>query len=391
MSETQASEIQINVKGPSELKLQITIATDKTVLELKQAISEKSDVAADRQRLIYSGRVLKDDDALNTYKIQSGHTIHMVKGVARSGGSSAGASAATPQQLPTMQTGQNVHDPLTQLNSHLGFGAMAGLNPFGEMGVNPNDPNMMQTMMNSPEFLQQMSAMMSNPAIMDQVIAMNPDLAAMGPQVRQAFQDERFRQMLSNPESLQGMLRMASAMRGAGFAPPGFGAPQSSFPAPGIPGNVSNSTSTDTASAGSNTTTSPSTGPGATTGQQPNPFSLLAGLSALGAPPASGNNTTGTGTNPPPNPFGFDPALMQQMLAFGSPFGPGAGGLGSYGAGGAAPQPADSRPPEERFQVQLQQLQDMGFSNASQNVRALLATGGNVQAAIDYIFSGGGL
>lgn len=86
--------------------------------------------------------MLQDDDALNTYKIQSGHTIHMVKGVARSGGSSAGASAATPQQLPTMQTGQNVHDPLTQLNSHLGFGAMAGLNPFGEMGVNPNDPNM---------------------------------------------------------------------------------------------------------------------------------------------------------------------------------------------------------------------------------------------------------
>ena len=41
--------------GPSELKLQITIATDKTVADLKQAIAEKSDVPADRQRLIYSG------------------------------------------------------------------------------------------------------------------------------------------------------------------------------------------------------------------------------------------------------------------------------------------------------------------------------------------------
>jgi hypothetical protein len=38
-----------------------------------------------------------------------------------------------------------------------------------------------------------------------------------------------------------------------------------------------------------------------------------------------------------------------------------------------------------------QQLQDMGFSNASQNVRALLATGGNVHAAIEYILGGGGL
>jgi ubiquilin len=69
--ETAAPEIQINVKGecplesntipysippgPSELKLQITINTDKTVLELKQAIAAKSDVEAERQRLIYSG------------------------------------------------------------------------------------------------------------------------------------------------------------------------------------------------------------------------------------------------------------------------------------------------------------------------------------------------
>ena len=67
----------------------------------------------------------------------------MVKGVARSSAGTSGSSTTNqPQQLPTMQTGQNVHDPLTQLNSHQGFGLMAGLNPFGEMGVNPNDPNM---------------------------------------------------------------------------------------------------------------------------------------------------------------------------------------------------------------------------------------------------------
>ena len=39
----------------------------------------------------------------------------------------------------------------------------------------------------------------------------------------------------------------------------------------------------------------------------------------------------------------------------------------------------------------FQQLQDMGFTNASQNVRALLATGGNVHSAIEYILGGGGL
>lgn len=43
-----------------------------------------------------------------------------------------------------MQAGQNIHDPLTQLNSHLGYGAMAGLNPFADMGLNQNDPNMVR-------------------------------------------------------------------------------------------------------------------------------------------------------------------------------------------------------------------------------------------------------
>jgi ubiquilin len=41
--------------------------------------------------------------------------------------------------------------------------------------------------------------------------------------------------------------------------------------------------------------------------------------------------------------------------------------------------------------VHLQQLNDMGFTNASQNVRALLATAGNVHSAIEYILGGGGL
>lgn len=51
----QISFAESSYEGPSELKLQISISTDKTVRELKQAIADKSDVEADRQRLIYSG------------------------------------------------------------------------------------------------------------------------------------------------------------------------------------------------------------------------------------------------------------------------------------------------------------------------------------------------
>ncbi|PSR72593.1 hypothetical protein PHLCEN_2v11586 [Hermanssonia centrifuga] len=371
MSDTQApAEIQINVKGPSELKLQITISTDKTVADLKQAIAEKSDVSADRQRLIYSGRVLKDEDVLNIYKIQASHTIHMVKGVSRSAGSTSQTPAA-PQPLPTMQTGQNPHDPLTQLNGHMGFGAMAGFNPFAQMGVNPHDPNMLQGLMDNPQFLQQMAQVMSDPTVMDQVIASNPQLAGMGPQVREMFQNEGFRQMMSNPESLRWMLQMSNMMNG------GAGGP-GSFPAPGLP-------STATAGQGTGTPGSPSAvGATPSGGAQPffNPWFPP-------APGASGNNvnTGATGHTGPAAPFPApNPAMMQQMM---NTLGGGAG-FGGFGPPSPA-TPADSRPAEERFQVQLQQLQDMGFVNAQQNVRALLATGGNVHSAIEYILGGGGL
>ncbi|KAF9225119.1 hypothetical protein BS17DRAFT_807508 [Gyrodon lividus] len=359
------SEIQINVKGPSELKLQITISTDKTVLELKQAIAEKSDVEADRQRLIYSGRVLKDEDQLLVYKIQSSHTIHMVKGVSRSAASPSSQQAPPTQSLPSMQAGQNPHDPLTQINGHMGFGALAGFNPFADMGVNQNDPNMMQTLMSSPQFLQQMSSVMSNPAVLDQLIASNPQLSAIAPQVRELFQSEQFRHMMSNPETFRSMLQMASAFRGMGGDPFGnsFGggaAGAGAFPAPGVPSTGTTTTSAD----------------GQQQSQQQHPANPFASFFPPPQPSATGAGAV---------PNLFDPALMQQMqTAFGG-FG------GGFGAPAAAAAPADTRPPEERFQVQLQQLQDMGFTNAAQNVRALLATAGNVHAAIEYILSGGGL
>lgn len=54
----------------------------------------------------------------------------------------------------------------------------------------------MQGMLNNPAFLDQMSSVMSDPAILDQIIASNPQLAAMGPQARQLFQSEGFRNMM---------------------------------------------------------------------------------------------------------------------------------------------------------------------------------------------------
>lgn len=72
--------INVNIKSSSDKKFVIAIDTDKTVLDLKNAIAEQTEVPAERQRLIYSGRVLKDPDTLADCKVADGNTIHMVKG-----------------------------------------------------------------------------------------------------------------------------------------------------------------------------------------------------------------------------------------------------------------------------------------------------------------------
>ena len=86
------------------------------------------------------------------------------------------------------------------------------------------------------------------------------------------------------------------------------------------------------------------------------------------------------------------PVSVQQLLggmggSGGNPLSP----FGGFGMGAAPTPPTDTRSPEERFATQLAQMNEMGFVDGRQNVRALLATNGNVHAAIEYILGGGGM
>jgi ubiquilin len=102
------------------------------------------------------------------------------------------------------------------------------------------------------------------------------------------------------------------------------------------------------------------------------------GFPPFGAPPSmpdTGAANSGTTSPPAMNPFA---AL----------FGPG-GGFGAGGFGSPPPPPQDNRPPEEVYEVQLRQLNEMGFFEFDRNVSALRRSGGNVQGAIDYLLGGG--
>jgi ubiquilin len=76
---------------------------------------------------------------------------------------------------------------------------------------------------------------------------------------------------------------------------------------------------------------------------------------------------------------------MQQMFGGGG-LGGGAGAQNPFAAFGRGAASTDSRPPEERYSEQLAQMQGMGLTDGSANLRALLMAGGSVEGAMSILF-----
>lgn len=71
--------VNINIKCSNEVKLAVSVDPTETVKSLKEKIEEKLKESAiptpaASQRLIYSGRVMKDEEVLSIYKIAEGNT-----------------------------------------------------------------------------------------------------------------------------------------------------------------------------------------------------------------------------------------------------------------------------------------------------------------------------
>ncbi|KAI8078814.1 uncharacterized protein BX664DRAFT_342766 [Halteromyces radiatus] len=164
-----------------------------------------------------------------------------------------------------------------------------------------------------------------------------------------------------------------------------------------------------------NNNTNNSTNAGSNTSAPPNPFAALLGGSGSPSPfpfPFPGANsssdantsTTGNQGSGASVPFWADPNLaaqLQQSMMMGQqqqqqqqqpsflPFMQNMFGNSNNTSGSTTTttpsQPTE--PPETRFHTQLGVLEEMGFSERQANIRALLATGGDVQAAIEYLLN----
>uniref|UniRef100_A0A493TH75 Ubiquilin 4 n=1 Tax=Anas platyrhynchos platyrhynchos TaxID=8840 RepID=A0A493TH75_ANAPP len=222
-------------------------------------------------------------------------------------------------------------------------------NPFGHIPCMFNSPEMQGLLQQISENPQLMQNMISAPYMrsMMQTLAQNPDFAAQimvnvplfagNPQLQeqlrlqlpvflQQMQNPDSLSILTNPRAMQALLQIQQGLQTLQTEAPGLVPSLGSFGMPRMP---------------------PSSTGGSTIPENPVPSAST----PASASPAGGGNP--------------QQQLMQQMI--------------QLLAGGS------SQSPEVRFQQQLEQLNAMGFINREANLQALIATGGDINAAIERL------
>ncbi|KAI3714196.1 hypothetical protein L1987_72792 [Smallanthus sonchifolius] len=315
-------EINLNIRCSNGNKFSVRATLRSTVVDFKDLLALNCDVPANQQRLIYKGRILKDDQTLDSYGLQADHTIHMVRGSAPP--PTTGAPGAEAANTPAQGAGPNEGIGLGGAGSGaplfpgLGLGGLSDFEQFQQQLT--QDPNMMrgvmnvpsiQNILNSPEIMRSM--FMSNPQ-MREIIDRNPELAHIlnDPTIlRQTLEAAR------NPELMREMMRNTDrAMSNIESSPEGF--------------NMLRRMYENVQEPFLNATTTGGNDPGS------NPFAALLGnQGAVNNPSATGSETTpgsaAPNSNPLPNPWGGTAGGVQTNAGTRAPNLSGFGGLGLPG------------------------------------------------------------
>lgn len=344
-------EVSVNIRCSNGSKFSVRVSLDLTVGAFKALVAQNCDVGADQQRLIYKGRILKDDQTLESYGLQADHTIHMVRGFAptaptnSSSGTNSAASDTTPAAARTAAPpeGGNIGNAGlgASLFPGLGLGGLGGLGgPGGNGGSGlpgaglpdfeqmqqqlTQNPNMMREIMNMPAI----QSLMNNPDLMRNLIMSNPQMREIidrNPELAHILNDPSIlRQTLEtarNPELMREMMRNTDrAMSNIESSPEGFNMLRRMYE--NVQEPFLNAT-TMAGDAGNNLSS--------------NPLAALLGnqAAAAGQQRDGSTNTSTTGsesvtpnTNPLPNPWGTP-----------------AGGAQTNNAPRTSPAAADARPP----------------------------------------------
>uniref|UniRef100_A0A8C7MFB1 Ubiquilin-4 n=1 Tax=Oncorhynchus kisutch TaxID=8019 RepID=A0A8C7MFB1_ONCKI len=252
---------------------------------------------------------------------------------------SRGTGASTTTTSSAGGTAPSASNPLGINASGLGNGVFGSPGMQSLMQQISENPQLMQNMLSAPYMRSMMQSLAQNPELASQAMLNNP-LFAGNTQLQEQLRHQMpvFLQQMQNPESLS-MMTNPRAMQALMQIQQGLQTLQTE--APGL---------------------MPSLAPGEipvippTTGGSVAPENL--------PPPTQGSNPTAA-----TNPSQQQQQLMQQMLQ-----------MFAGGGGGSL-----TLTPEVRFQQQLDQLSAMGFINREANLQALIATGGDINAAIERL------
>ncbi|XP_057501119.1 ubiquitin domain-containing protein DSK2a-like isoform X2 [Actinidia eriantha] len=351
-------EVTLNIRCSNGSKFTLRTSLEATVEAFKAFLAQNCGVPADQQRLIYKGRILKNDQTLASYGLQADHTVHMVRGFAPAASTPSAATATAtatgtggnPNPTPGVAQGVGSNEGGgvglgASLFPGLGFNALGGSGAPGLFGAGlpefeqvqqqlTQNPNMMREIMNMPAI----QSLMNNPDLMRSMIMSNPqmrDIIDRNPELGHVLNDPGIlRQTLEaarNPELMREMMRNTDrAMSNIESSPEGFNMLRRMYE------NVQEPFLNATTMAG---------GTGTDTGA--NPFAALLGNQGGGAQTRDGSNnssTTGSetntgstvpNTNPLPNPWGGTGGSQANTTARSIPTGearaPSIGGLGGLG------------------------------------------------------------
>ncbi|KAK9129241.1 hypothetical protein Sjap_009728 [Stephania japonica] len=235
--------VTVNIRSSNGSKFSVRARLDSTVGSFKALVEQNCDIPAQQQRLIYKGRILKDDQTLESYGLQTDHTVHLVRGLPSppenaTSGANNGATNVSPGSArgvgPNEGGGFGGAGFGTSLfpglfGSDLGGNGTPGL--FGaefeqvqqQLTQNPSimremmNMPIIQNLMNNPDFMRNL--IMSNPQ-MQEIVDRNPELAHIlnDPSIlRQTLEAAR------NPELMREMMRNTDrAMSNIEATPEGF-------------------------------------------------------------------------------------------------------------------------------------------------------------------------
>ncbi|KAI8914636.1 hypothetical protein EDD86DRAFT_199769 [Gorgonomyces haynaldii] len=374
--------MHLRLPNGDKIPIQLDNISETSVLQLKERaiqLASGMQLTLETVRLVCRGRILQNDELmLSDYQITQEDVIHVARKQVQEQPTSKVPQRTNPLGLSNEQMQEIANNPMVQ---HMLS------DPQFIRSMIESDPNMkrmaehhpeIREQLNNPEFLKNVGDMIKNPAAMQEMLR-NQDrqlsniesIPGAFPQLASLYgsmHDPSFSRE-SDPSTEEANRRFAERL-GVQSLSTSDGPNSQALPNVWAPANQRPEPQTLPSMA--NPPMNPSGNPLLSPFALPNPPMMPGNLFSLGNPTSpSAANPLANPVNPLANPY-FNLPPNGQFNPFGfMPF--------------PVPQTQPEEPVEVRYHEQLITLREMGFDNEEKNKRALLASGGNTEAAINYL------